>query len=367
MILDRLELFNFKSYGHQDLELAPGMNLVTGRNAQGKTNLLEAIYFVSHLKSNRTPRLRELIREGEENASVRVLIMDEGTKATISIAFGVSGKSVEVNGRKMQASRALGLLKCVMFEPGDLYLVKGEPSRRREFLDETLEELGQHAARPVEAYKRVLRQRNALLKRWEDYGAGFRAALEPWSEKLAEEGGVLAVARERMTESMSRMINETHSEISGQDVKIGFEYRGTFGLGAASPEEAASRMRGELARRIADEKRARSTLVGPHRDDVEIRIGGREARYTASQGEQRTLAFAMRLAQRGYVSDETGKEPILLLDDVLSELDEERRARVLGVVGRSGQSIVTATEPPEAGGVPASRILVVEGGTVRVG
>ena len=315
MILDRLELFNFKSYGHQDLELAPGMNLVTGRNAQGKTNLLEAIYFVSHLKSNRSPRLRELIREGEENASVRVLIMDEGTKATIRIAFGGSGKSVEVNGRKMQASRALGLLKCVMFEPGDLYLVKGEPSRRREFLDETLEELGQHAARPVEAYKRVLRQRNALLKRWEDYGAGFRAALEPWSEKLAEEGGVLAVARERMTESMSRMINETHSEISGQDIKI----------------------------------------------------GGREARHTASQGEQRTLAFAMRLAQRGYVSDETGKEPILLLDDVLSELDKERRARVLGVVGRSGQSIVTATEPPEAGGVPASRILVVEGGTVRVG
>jgi DNA replication and repair protein RecF len=366
LIIDRLELFNFKNYESQDVRFSPEINLVTGMNAQGKTNLLESIYFLSHLRSNRAPRLREMIREGEENASVHGLIIDGDTKITIKISFGSSGKTVELNGRAARATRAMGVLKCVMFEPGDLYLVKGEPSRRRDFLDETLEELGPGAARQVGVYRHVLRQRNALLKRWEGYGSVFRDSLEPWSQKLAEAGGEILVSRRRMVQSMQEMIVETYARIAGSGEEISFLYSETFPSSATTPEEATARMMGELERRAEEEKRARTTLVGPHRDDVEIMIKGREARHGASQGEQRTLAFAMRLAQRGYIAEETGKEPVLLLDDVLSELDEDRRRRVLEMIGGGGQAIITATEPPRGVDESASLLLEVERGSVRV-
>lgn len=369
MILSRLELYNFRNYQHLDIELFPGVNLIIGRNAQGKTNLLESVYFLSHLKSRRAPRMRDLALEGTESASARGLIIDRGQRISLKAGIGAGGRSAEINGRRAeQASRAIGIMKCVMFEPGDLYLVKGEPLKRREFLDETMEGIGPVEAYEVGQYRHLLRQRNAMMKRWEEYGKGFLGALEPWNERLAEYGGAITGRRLRMVSRMSSLVTGTYREVSGEDTPVSFEYRGSFALDAGAGVEAATlAMREALEAALGEEKRSRKTIVGPHRDEVEIKIGGREARYQASQGEQRTIAFAMRFAQKEYTREVTGRGPVLLLDDVLSELDEARRERVIEMAAGCEQALLTATEAPRGAGIPTVRKFEVEGGKIKVG
>lgn len=188
MILERLELVNFRNYGHLDIEFSPQRNLVVGRNGQGKSNLLKSIYFLSYLRSRRTARLTDLVREAPDKASVLGLIKGDGPEAKVKVTFGRGGRVAEVNGRKVDSgARAKGILKSVSFDPGDLYLVKGEPGRRREFLDETLGALGPVDADSVSKYRHVLRQRNGILKSWEEYGAGLTDVIEPgirrWSRR----------------------------------------------------------------------------------------------------------------------------------------------------------------------------------------
>lgn len=371
MILDKLELFNFRNYQYQDVEFSPHVNLVIGRNAQGKSNLLEAVYYLSHLKSKRTPRTNDLIRQGQASAAVKCLVQDQGRRLVIRIGLGLDGKFAEVNGQKTEpASKAAGLLKCVVFSPDDLYLVKGDPGRRRDFLDETLELLGPVPASGIQRYRHVLRQRNALLKRWEEQGRRLDAVLEPWNEALVEWGSRIVSERLVMTSEMSRMVADSYSRISGGEAETSFVYTPATSLdgveGMGSIQEVESGMKKALETRLEEEKRARTTLVGPHRDDVEIRINGREARYAASQGEQRTIAFAMRLAQRDFTRSKTGTVPLLLLDDVLSELDERRRKRVLDIA-RDSQLILTATEVTGGLSRGSERLLVVEAGRVSVG
>jgi DNA replication and repair protein RecF len=366
-----LELNGFRNYQHLEIDLAPLNNILVGRNAQGKSNLLEAVYFLSHLKSNRAPRLRELVIQGAENASVRGLIMDGETRLNILVSFGSQGKIVEVNGQRMEsAARARGLMKCVMFSPEDLYIVKGDPARRREFMDETQEGIGPVSARQVLQYRHVLRQRNAVLRSWEEKGPRLAEYLEPWNEALVKEGSAIAGARARMVSGMEGRLTEAYAGIAGDGKAVGFAYRGTFDA-EGRPEETEVRMREALEASAAEEKRARTTVVGPHRDDIEIRLGGREARFSVSQGEQRTLAFGLRVAQKRYLEMETGKEPVLLLDDVFSELDAGRRGRVLEFAGAESQALITTTEiPPGSEGDrltgSGGKVLKVEQGRVEV-
>ena len=361
MILEKLELLNFRNYTRQDVDLLPGRNLIIGRNAQGKTNLLEAVYFISYFKSSRAARLSELIKRGQEQASVRGTVSGDEA-ATVRVGLAARRRLVEVNGRRVEpVSRARGLVKCVLFEPDDLYMIKGEPGRRRDFLDETIEALSPAKAADVSEYRHALRQRNALLRSHEDYGSRFEAAVEPWNRALARAGGKVLVQRWKMSREMSAEIDESYRAISGEAETVGFAYKGTVAE-TADAETAEREMLRELEKRVDEEIRARSTLVGAHRDDVEVTLGGRPARYTASQGEQRTLAFAMRLAQKRFIESETGRSPILLLDDVLSELDERRRRMVLERAGEESQSLITATEAPPR--VSAAATFVIEGGKV---
>ena len=365
MILERLELSNFRNYRHQEIEFSPEKNIITGRNAQGKSNLLEAFYFLSHLKSNRSPRMRDLVMDGEEKASVLGVIMDGEARVNVRVSFGRKGKSVEVNGQKVDSgSRARGLIKCVMFAPEDLLMIKGDPARRREFLDETMEGLGPIKAKQVLHYKHVLRQRNAVIRSWEEHGDRLGTALEPWDDALAKAGSVIALERTRVVRQMEREAAEAYAEITGEVRAVSIKYRGTFEVPDGSAEEVESEMRRAIRESAGEERRTRSTVVGPHRDDVEIRLGGLEARFSASQGEQRTIAFSMRLAQRRYLERETGKTPILLLDDVLSELDSARRTGVLRVAGAGSQAVITATEIPGDLVVSGTRVFMVEQGIV---
>ncbi len=366
MILTRLELLNFRNYKQQQVEFSPEKNIIVGRNAQGKTNLLEAFYFLSHLKSNRAPRMRELVTEGLEEASVRGLIMDGEFRLNMHVSFGRRGRSVDVNGQKLEsAARAKGLVKCVMFSPDDLYVIKGDPARRREFLDETMEELGPVAAKTVLHYKHVLRQRNAVLRSWEEHGTSLNKVIEPWDDALARAGAEIVAERIDMVEKMARYAGGVYEEIAGESHGVAITYNGTFEPTGPQKAQIASSMREELDAARSKEKRTRTTVVGPHRDDVELRLDGREAKSSASQGEQRTLAFCLRVAQKRYLEDETGKVPITLLDDVLSELDRERRAGVLRVAGAGSQAIITTTDLLEDFEALGARVFRVERGTVE--
>jgi len=366
LIIKSLLLENFRNYERQEITFSEGRNVITGRNAQGKSNLLESIYFLSHLRSNRAPRLRELLKDGEERSSVRGTVIQGGEQLALKVEFGEKGRSVELNGQKFSsAAKARGVLKCVLFSPEDLYIVKGDPGRRRELLDETMEELGPVPASVLNQYRHVLRQRNALLKRWEEQGAGLQQAMSPWTEALVEAGAAIMVQRARMLEGMAPILREAYRDIAGeeQELKAGYLAKAA----AQGNEEEVSRALMEaLQGSSAEEKRARSTLVGPHRDDVEIELGGRRARFAASQGEQRTIAFCLRVAQKRYLNEQTGKMPILLLDDVLSELDEKRRARVLAQVGTESQAIITTTELPGSLAGAGDTIFVVDSGKVTV-
>jgi DNA replication and repair protein RecF len=367
LILTRLELSNFRNYSRLQIDFSEGRNIITGRNAQGKSNLLEAIYFLSHLRSNRAPRLRELVMDGEERSSVRGAVTDDGDRLNIHSAFGPQGRTVEVNGQRVEsAARARGVLKCVLFAPDDLYLVKGDPARRRELFDETMEELGPLPANTVQQYRHVLRQRNALLRRWEEQGPNLAPALEPWNEALVAAGAAMTVERLEMLKGIGAQASESYKAISGEEKELELEYAGTFECAGGSEPEVAESMRAALERCASAEKKARTTVVGPHRDDVEIRLGGRKARFAASQGEQRTIAFCLRVAQKMYLRERTGKMPVLLLDDVLSELDEARRGKVLELVGAQSQAIITTTDLPSSMEDRPERVFVVEEGKVKL-
>ncbi len=367
MIITGLELKNFRNYSHLELEFSPDNNVVLGRNAQGKSNLLEAVYFLSHLRSNRAPRMRDLVLEGRERASVRGFIIDGETRLNIHVSFGRQGKSVEVNGQKEGApSRVRGLLKCVMFAPDDLYIIKGDPARRREFLDETAEGLGPLAAKRVLQYKHVLRQRNAVLRSWEEHGAALASVIEPWNDALVKAGAAVVARRAGMLPVMESRVDEAYRLISGGESEVRVRYRGTFEAGSGDEGEIEEQMRRALEASGNEEKRARTTVVGPHRDDIEITLGGREARFSVSQGEQRTLAFCLRVAQGRYLEGETGKTPVTLLDDVLSELDIDRREKVLELSGKGSQAILTATDAPLDAGEAKGKVFMVQRGKVTV-
>lgn len=365
MIIRELELSNFRNYGGQRVHFSAGVNIITGGNGQGKTNLLEAVYFLSHLRSNRAPRMRDLVLQGQASASVRAVIIDSESRINIRAVLGERGKTVEVNGQRMQsAAKAGGMLKVVMFSPEDLYLVKGEPADRRAFLDETMEEIGPLEASSITRYRHLLRQRNAVLKTWEQPGGGIERLLEPWNRSLAREGARITAARRRMMSEVSPVAAGRYAEIAGTGNDLEVRYAPSFessGGGAVVEER-------ELYERLRDslpaEKRAGVTLVGPHRDDVEVTLGGREARHSASQGEQRTAAFCLRLAQKQYIEHQTGKQPVMLLDDVMSELDAARRSGVLRLAADGAQALITTTEEPEPGMTEDGRVLVVEGGRV---
>ncbi|PKQ27991.1 MAG: DNA replication/repair protein RecF [Candidatus Anoxymicrobium japonicum] len=364
MRLSRLELINFRNYARQEINFSEGRNIVTGRNAQGKSNLLEAIYLLSHLRSNRAMRLRELVKDGEGQAALRGVVNDQGDRINLKMALGPQGRSVELNGRKTgNTTKAAGALKCVLFTPDDLYLVKGDPSRRRNYFDETMEELGPTQADAVRQYRHILRQRNALLRRWEGHGASLESALIPWTEALVSSGAAIIVERLRMLEEISPCLRETYKAISGEEKELEVRYHGTVAL-SSSEAEVATAMKIALERCAKAEKKMRTTTVGPHRDDVEIRLGGRAARASVSQGEQRTIAFCLRVAQKKYLRERTGKEPVLLLDDVLSELDERRKNKVLELAGAESQAIITATGLPPSNRRSLEKVFVVEDGRV---
>ena len=343
MKLERVWLTDFRSYAEAEVELAPGLTALLGDNGQGKTNLLEAVGWLATLGSFRGAPTEALVRRGAERAVIRAEGEREGRKILLEAELVASGRNrVLVNRQPLKKARdLLGVVRVSVFSPDDLELVKGGPTERRRYLDEAL--VASHPrydALRTEVDK-VLKQRNALLKgcggRLDD-GAAF--TLDVWDAKLVESGGKLAEARRNLLDRLAPVLSETYDAVAHgpADVQVGY-----------LAEWAAAGLAEALAAARRDDVRRGVSTVGPHRDDVELQLGGMPARTHASQGEQRSLALALRLAAHHVITDVTGSSPILLLDDVFSELDPDRSDALLDNLP-SGQTLLTSAHglPPRA-------------------
>jgi len=358
MIISHLELVDFRNYVSGTFELTSGTTAVIGGNGQGKTNLAEALAFLATLTSFRSVPVDALVRVGADTAIIRATVVDDddGRESLIEIELAAAGRNrVQVNRQRLQRVRdLLGTVRVTVFSPDDLILVKGGPGDRRRFLDDTLVALAVKYDTVRLEIDRIVRQRNTLLKQ-----SGGRltdeiaVTLDVWDAKFADIADQFGYARATLVSRLAPMVQEAYEQLAGTPTAIDLCYEPawrTSGLATAL-----------LDARAVDLRRGVST-VGPHRDELTLSIAGLPSRTHASQGEQRTLALALRLAGHRLVTERTGSAPVLVLDDVLSELDDGRATALLGHLPSGQVIITTASELPPA--ARADRILRIEAGRI---
>jgi DNA replication and repair protein RecF len=372
--LTRLALTDFRSYAAADVALAPGVTIFTGANGQGKTNLVEAACYVATFSSHRVATDAPLIRQGAARAILRAGIRSAGRDNLVEIEINAGrANRVRLNRAPVPRPReVLGELQCVLFAPEDLAVVKGDPDLRRRYLDELLV-----ASRPRYAgvradYERALRQRNALLKSAKARGSVPPATMEVWDDQLVAAGADLTAARIRLTAEIEPLVGRCYSAVSGTERDTSVRYRmsasrqaepeaGADYLPPADPAPIAALLREALAARRRAELERGVSLVGPHRDELELRIGSLPARGYASHGESWSLALALRLAAYQLLRA-SGEDPVLLLDDVFAELDSGRRDRLAELVSDAEQVLVTAAVPQDVpAGLSGDRYTVAGG------
>lgn len=357
MIVLRLELVDFRNYRQASFEFHPGVTAVVGLNGQGKTNLAEALAYLASLESFRSAPGEALIRVGAESAVIRATVVHpDGRESLVELELSRHGRNrVQVNKQRLGRSRELlGVMRVTVFSPDDLAMVKGGPQERRRFMDDTLVALAlKYDALRLEL-DRIIKQRNTLLKQ-----AGGRlseeveATLDVWDAKFADVGDQFGRARKVLSDRLSPMVAEAYSQLADKTTEVELGY---------SPPWFESGLAASLTEVRGDDVRRGVSTVGPHRDDLELLIGGMAARTHASQGEQRTLALALRLAAHRMVAEKAGSTPVLVLDDVLSELDPTRAAALLHHLPQGQVVLTTAGVLPEAAHPDA--IVRINGGKV---
>ena len=369
MICNKITVANFRNAAEATVEFCEGVNILLGNNAQGKTNLLEAVWLASSARSFRATREEQLIRFGEDYASISVDFTAE-RRQNITMKYQRGRRhSYEINKNKVtRLADFVGRFRCVLFCPEHLTLVKGAPAVRREFMDAAISQLRPMYVVALEKYEKILKQRNNLLKAALDNRAVYDATIEGWNEQLAHEAAILAKFRQSYVAQMENCMKQSFSEMSrctGRENEIPtLRYVGSAGLDSYEDLALTKATYLELLRRNAErEIFAGTTLFGAHKDDFEIELGGMSARVYASQGQQRSLALAMKLAEGEIIKKECGEYPVFLLDDVLSELDATRRSYLIEEI-KNKQVIMTTCElDPTL--YPTARIIEVADGAYR--
>ena len=357
MIVSRLELVDFRNYANASFDLEPGTTAIVGLNGQGKTNLAEAMAYLATLDSFRGAPVDALIRVGADAAVVRATVVhDDGREVLVELELTRNGRNrVLVNRQKLGRARdLLGVMRVTVFSPDDLAVVKEGPGGRRRFLDDVLVALAlKYVAARLEL-DRIVKQRNMLLKQIGGrLGDEAALTLDVWDSKMAEVGDQFGHARAVLVARLSPLVSEAYEQLADRLTSIELRYEPAWrqrGLGVA------------LAEARSDDVRRGVSTVGPHRDDVELFVNGMPARTHASQGEQRTLALALRLGAHRLVTDKAGSAPVLVLDDVLSELDPGRCEALLRHLPPGQVVLTTAGVLPEAAHPDA--IVRIEAGMV---
>ena len=319
MYVKKIEYYNFRNIDRAKIEPSESVTLLYGKNAEGKTNALEGIYLFAHGRSFRASKEKELVKFGSDFARVKLTFDDMRRENTLEIRIASDGRRVLIrNGApERRLSDFVGCFRAVLFCPQHLSIVCQGPSERRQFVDAALTQLSSGYVRALQKYNSQLSERNMLIKSYYDNPKGFEDTIDIWSDALAESGAVVARQRYEYVERLNVEVKKIFAEMTdGREVP---ELKYTAPLTADGYREAL-----KLSRER--EIKARTTLFGPHRDDIAITINSREARLYASQGQQRSLALAMKLAEGEISKNECGEYPVFLFDDVMSELDETRRA-----------------------------------------
>ncbi len=339
MLLKRLWLENFRSYESIELDFDDGLTAIIGPNGTGKTNILEALGCLATLKSFRGPPTESLIRRGADRAIIRGLGLREDREVLIELELAKGRTRAQVNRQKLQRTRdLLGALRITVFAPDDLALVKEGPSIRRSYLDDVLVALDPRMDATISDVDKALKQRNALLRQSKgrlDSSAGF--TLDVWDQKLGEAGDRLVAAREDLLAELMPGVAAAYEMFASDPAPVVATYTRSW---------AADTLAAGLGSVRNDDVRRAVTTVGPHRDDIALTLDGFASRTEASQGEQRTLALALRFAGHQLVANKLGEAPLLLLDDVLSELDPDRGHALLTNLPKGQTVITSASELP---------------------
>ena len=400
MIVRHLSLTNFRLYARLELDLPPGLTIILGDNAQGKTSLLEAIYFLATSHSPHTSADRQIIRWGAEEdgpypyAALKAQLQrsDGGQNRAHTLEIVVQKgelnrlkKEIKIDRMSKRGIDLVGQLNVVLFLPGDVDLVSGAPALRREFLDAALSQVDADYVRARDQYEKALAQRNALLKQ------AFDRKIDPdelaiWDDQLVPAGVKIALLRRKAIADLSRHATPIHRELSNGLEYLQIAYQPNFdpaapaalntsfqmGLEMSAPpngingKELEQAFRNALAERQREEFARGVTLVGPHRDEMRFLANGMDLGDYGSRGQQRTSVLALKLAQVAWMRERTNEEPVLLLDEVLAELDPHRRRCLLARIGGSHQTLVTTTDLNRFDGefVQAAKVMTVRGGIV---
>ncbi|AJT42253.1 DNA replication/repair protein RecF [Psychromicrobium lacuslunae] len=397
MYLEKLSLTDFRSYPQVDLELAPGVTVFVGSNGLGKTNLIEALGYLSSLASHRVSQDGPLIRFGAERAIIRGALVRAQQRLSLEVEInaGRANRARINRANPVRARDILGLCRTVLFAPEDLALVKGDPGNRRRFLDDLLQLLHPRFAGLRADYDRVLKQRNALLKSARSHG-GFRkqatpefvSTIEVWDQHLAAAAAQLLAARLELLAGLRGPLAEAYAQLTDGSKGLTAKYRSNLtgyeedndstpteateaeGLAELSELELTDRYLNALSAARSREMDRGITLIGPHRDELELQLGDAPARGYASHGETWSVALALRLASYRVLRDDAeqgvlGSDPILILDDVFAELDVARRTKLAKMVASAEQVLVTAAVEDD---IPAElsgqRIRVISAGVI---
>ena len=343
MHISQLTVDHFRNHSHTTLQLADGVNVLVGENAQGKTNLLEAIFLSCVGRGWRAGHDSEMVQFGQEQALVQVTAVKNFGTVEIAIRLGAgSKKSISINRVPIaKVAELMGQINCIFFSPDELKLVKDAPADRRRFVNIDISQIDKSYFYALARYNKILQQRNAYLKSNTD-----PRELNIWDDQLIKHGNIIITKRQAFLKQLAPYVKKKHTELTGgkEDIELIYETCTDFAK--------------ELANARERDLRLRTTTVGPHRDDIAILINGQDVRTYGSQGQQRTAALSIKLGELDLFTNVTGERPILLLDDVFSELDSNRQSRLLTSIANT-QVIITTTEVPAMG-----KIFQVKHGTV---
>ena len=364
MYLAGLWLTDFRCYEEAELRFPPGVTVICGANAQGKTSLLEAVGWAATGKSFRGVADSALVRMGAAAAILRAEVVDGSRVQLLEAEIQGSGRNrVQLNRHPLQRARdLLGLMRVTVFAPDDLQLVKGGPAARRDYLDDLLVAISPRYEAARADYERVLKQRNALLRGGVRGEEAF-GTLDIFDLQLAGAGAELARGRVKMLGRLVPEVAAAYAELAGERTPITTAYEAEWAMAGLDGDLDAALLDAFTARRRSEIERG-VTLVGPHRDEWRLLVGGLESRTHASQGEQRTLALALRLGGHRLCTEITGSTPVLLLDDVFSELDDQRAVALVAHLD-AGQTLVTLASNAVPHGIAADRMLRVDAGRVE--
>ena len=344
MFIEKIELFHFRNYERLILEPHPGINIFFGKNGSGKTNLLEAVHYCSLGKSHRISQDVNAVMKGQEGAVCRIQLQSRFSGKSVEVRLRPGEDSVKTvlidRKRISRLQEMMGVLRCVIFSPEDLNLIREGPSVRRKFMDMMISQVSKPYFVALQQYRGALNHRNTLLKNARAGNGRLSPVAEDFERAMAEHGALICREREKYVRMISEYGNQIYREISGNEEEdFQVRYHPSISL-EENPEDSLLKA---LRNRREEDLRTGSTSAGPHRDELEMRLNGQPLRMYASQGQMRTASLSLKLAQLRMISGVTEDQPVLLLDDVMSELDLDRRMNLLQIIGNI-QTFITCSD-----------------------